>query len=129
VTPPSARARGGRLRRDRGAASLWVLALGLTLVAAGAAGAAIGTARVARHQAQVAADLGALAGAARAVEGAGPACDRAAELVAANRARLAGCRGDGLDVILTTEVTVVSLPGMTGAARATARAGPVRTVG
>ena len=56
-------------RRDRGSASLWLLAVGLTLVMAGMAGAAVGAARVAKHQARVAADFGALAGAVRTLDG------------------------------------------------------------
>ena len=54
---------------DQGSASLWLLALGLVIVAAGAAGAAVASAHLARHQARVAADLGSLAGAARVLDG------------------------------------------------------------
>jgi secretion/DNA translocation related TadE-like protein len=117
------RARG---RADRGAATLWVLAVGLALVAAGAAGAAVGAARVARHEARAAADLGALAGAMRIVEGPEGACARAATLVARNGGRLAECTVDGLDVVVTVEVVVTPLPGLTRTARAKARAGPIR---
>ncbi|HEX5541061.1 MAG TPA: Rv3654c family TadE-like protein [Micromonospora sp.] len=112
--------------RDRGSASLWLLAVGLLLVAAGLAGAAEGAARVARHQARVAADFGALAGAARWVDGPEAACARAAELVRANRGRLTSCALDGLDLQITVEVRVAPLPGLTRLASATARAGPVR---
>jgi secretion/DNA translocation related TadE-like protein len=102
-----------------------VLACGLVLVLAGLAGAAIGAARVARHHAKVAADLGALAGAMRAVEGAAVACARAADLAAANHARLTACHVEGLDVIATTSVTVTLPTGFAGTATATSRAGPV----
>jgi secretion/DNA translocation related TadE-like protein len=112
--------------RDRGSASLWLLALGLVLVAAGIAGAAIGAARVARHEARVAADLGALAGAARTLDGPVAACGRASAFVSANGGRLTTCRVDGLDLQITVEVSVVPLRGLTRIAEATARAGPVR---
>jgi secretion/DNA translocation related TadE-like protein len=114
-----------RTARDRGAASLLVLAIGLTLVGAGVAGAAIGAARVGRHQARVAADLGALAGAARVIEGESVACSRAAEFVTANKARLASCHTEGLDLIVVAEVTVTPLPGLVRHASAAARAGPL----
>ncbi|MFK3981520.1 Rv3654c family TadE-like protein [Micromonospora sp. NPDC050397] len=112
--------------RDRGSASLWLLAVGLTLVAGSLAGAAVGAARVAKHQARVAADFGALAGAARALEGPTVACARAGELVAANGARLVDCTVEGLDLQLVVELTVTPLPGLTRTARAVARAGPIR---
>lgn len=118
--------RGAGAGRDRGSASLWLLAVGLVLVAAGVAGAAVGAARVGRHQARVAADLGALAGAARALDGPGPACARAAELASGNGGRLVSCTVDGLDLQITVEVSVTPLPGLTRIARSTARAGPVR---
>jgi secretion/DNA translocation related TadE-like protein len=109
---------------DRGSATLWVLAVGLLLVGAGLAGASVGAARVGRQQAGVAADLGALGGAVRVVEGADAACARAAELVAANGARLTSCLVDGLDLLVTAEVTV---PPLHRTATATARAGPVES--
>ncbi|HEU4425318.1 MAG TPA: Rv3654c family TadE-like protein [Pilimelia sp.] len=112
--------------RDRGAASLWLLVVGLVVVAGGIAGAAIGAAVVARHEARTAADLGALAGAAWAVQGPESACARSAVVVTANRGRLASCRIDGLDVVVAVEVTVSPLPGLARTATASARAGPVR---
>jgi secretion/DNA translocation related TadE-like protein len=111
--------------RDRGAASIFVLALGLVLVAAGVAGAAVGAARVGRHQARTAADLGALAGAARAVEGPAAACARARQLAFANQARLTSCRVEGLEIVVEVQVSVTPLPGLTRYASAAARAGPV----
>jgi secretion/DNA translocation related TadE-like protein len=111
--------------RDRGAASILVLAIGLVLVAAGIAGAAVGAARVGRHQARTAADLGALAGAARAVEGAEVACERAGRLAFANGGRMTACRVDGLEIVVEVEVVVRPLPGLTRDASAAARAGPV----
>jgi secretion/DNA translocation related TadE-like protein len=115
-------------QRDRGAASLLLLAIGLALVAGGVAGAAVGAVRVGRHQARVAADLGALAGAVRVIEGEAVACARAAELVTANGGRLTSCRADGLDLIVRAEVTVRPLPGLTRTADAAARAGPITAI-
>lgn len=113
--------------RDRGAASLLALAIGLTLVAAGIAGAAVGAARVGRHEARTAADLGALAGAVRVIEGPAAACGRAAQLVEANGARLVQCWLDGLHLVVRVEVTVEPLPGLIRTATAVARAGPIST--
>ena len=121
--PPPRSLRGRE--RDRGAASIFVLAVGLVLVAAGIAGAAVGAARVGRHQARTAADLGALAGAGRAVEGPAAACERARQLAFANLARLTSCQVAGLEIVIEVQVTVTPLPGLTRYASAAARAGPV----
>jgi secretion/DNA translocation related TadE-like protein len=112
--------------RDRGSGTVWVLAAGLVLLLAGLAGAAVGAAHVARHRAQTAADLAALAGAAHAIEGSDPACARAAEIAAANGARVATCHLDGLDLTVTVEVSPPAVVGVGRPATATARAGPVR---
>lgn len=112
--------------KDRGAASIWVLAAGLLIVAMGVAGAAAGAAIIARHQAQASADLGALAGAARAAEGPRGACRRAAEIVAANGGRLVACVLDGFDLTVAVDVTVHPVRGIIRTAHAKARAGPVR---
>ncbi|MBQ1049616.1 flp pilus-assembly TadE/G-like family protein [Micromonospora sp. C51] len=117
------RAAGGG---ERGGATICLLGVVLLFVVAGLFGAGVGAARVARQQAGVAADLGALAGAARVLQDEPVTCARAAELVAANAARLVRCRIDGLDVLVTAEVIVSPLPGMTRSARATGRAGPLR---
>ncbi|MGN9811119.1 Rv3654c family TadE-like protein [Micromonospora sp. BQ11] len=111
---------------DRGGATVLVLALGLVFVLFGGFGAAVAAARLARQQAAVAADLGALAGAGRAFEGAAAACGTAGDVASANDARLVACRLHGLDLVVTVEVTVAPLPGLTRAAEASARAGPVR---
>lgn len=111
---------------DRGGASVWLLAIGLLLLAAGLVGAGLGAAHVARHQAQTAADLGALAGAVRAIEGRDAACARARELVVANDARLVECRLAGLDLTVTAAVSPPSVLGLGRDATATARAGPLR---
>ncbi|MEH0937904.1 Rv3654c family TadE-like protein [Micromonospora psammae] len=120
----------GRARRspgrDRGGATLCLLAAGLVLVTAGVSGAAVGAARVARQQARVGADFGALAGAGQALRGDRVACAAAGALAQANGARMTRCRLDGLDVLVTVEVAVTPLPGLRRVATATARAGPVR---
>ena len=112
--------------RDHGAATVWVLAVGLAFVLLGLACAAVGVAAVGRHEAQTAADLGALAGAARTLEGPDAACARAAEIVVANGGRMNGCAVHGFDVVVTVSV-VVRLPpqGSVRVATARARAGPV----
>ena len=112
--------------RDRGGATICLLAVGLLFVTGGLFGAQVSAARVARQQARVAADFGALAGAARALQDESLACDRAGEIIAANNARLVWCRLDGLDVLVTAEVAVDLLPGLTRVATVTARAGPLR---
>lgn len=111
---------------DRGGATIVLLATGLVFVLVGIFGAAVGAARMARQQARTAADFAALAGARRSLSGFTEACERAADLARANGAVLADCRLDGLDVLVTAEVTVVPLPGLSRTARATSRAGPVR---
>ncbi|MCP3783625.1 flp pilus-assembly TadE/G-like family protein [Micromonospora sp. A3M-1-15] len=117
---------GWRHQVDRGGATVCLLAVGLVLVLVGLFGAGLGAARCARHQARNAADFAALGGAGRAIEGAGEACARAADLAAANGARLTACRLDGLDVVATAEVRVAPLPWLARAASATSRAGPAR---
>ncbi|WP_320068233.1 Rv3654c family TadE-like protein [Micromonospora sp. RTGN7] len=113
-------------RGDRGGATVCLLAVGLVFVVVGVFGAAVGAARVARQRAAVAADFGALAAAGQALAGGGVACGSADEIARGNGARLTGCRLDGLDAVVTTEVTVTPVPGLTRVATATARAGPPR---
>lgn len=116
-----------RAGRDRGSASVAVLAVGLVLVAAGVAGAVVGSATVARQQARTAADLAALAGAGHTVHGGATACTRAGEVAAANGGHLTGCRVDGLDLTVTVAVEPAGPAGLAGPAVVTARAGPVRS--
>ncbi|SNT57346.1 helicase/secretion neighborhood TadE-like protein [Asanoa hainanensis] len=112
--------------RDRGAATVWVLGVGLAFVLLGLACAAVGVAAVGRHQAQTAADLGALAGAARTLEGPDAACARAAEIAGANGGRVSSCVVHGFGVVVTVEVAVRLPPrGSVRVATARARAGPV----
>jgi secretion/DNA translocation related TadE-like protein len=108
------------MKRDRGAATIWALAVGLVLVLFAAAMAQVGMAITARRKAHVAADLAALAGAARALEGVAVACGRARDYAIFNGAALSACRLDGFDLIVS-----VTIPTRFGTATATARAGPV----
>jgi secretion/DNA translocation related TadE-like protein len=85
------------------------------------AGAYLGSVVVARHRAQAAADLAALAAAARLPSGVAAACARATAVACGMGIDGAGCRVDGLDVVITVRVPVAFV----GAAQATARAGPV----
>jgi secretion/DNA translocation related TadE-like protein len=122
--------RGGRDNtdsgeRDRGAATVWVLAAGLVTVLVAMAATAVGAAIVARHRAQAGADLAALAGAAHAVEGEEVACARAAELVQANGGRMVACHLEGWDLTVSAEVVPASVAALAGTAHASARAGPV----
>ncbi|MEV6694522.1 Rv3654c family TadE-like protein [Micromonospora sp. NPDC051196] len=125
-TSERASSRSATTDRDRGGATICLLAAGLVFVLGGLFAAGVGTARMARQQARVAADFGALAGAARALQDEPTVCARAAEIVAANGARLVSCQIDGLDVLVTAELTVQPLPGLTRVATATSRAGPLR---
>ncbi|MEU8114933.1 Rv3654c family TadE-like protein [Micromonospora sp. NPDC048986] len=117
---------GGRSDRQRGGATVLLLAMGLVLVVFGTFGAAIVAAGMASQRAAVAADLGALAGAVRALDGDAVACASASDLAGRNDGRLVGCHLDGLDVLVTVEVAFTPLPGLTRVAVASARAGPVR---
>lgn len=109
------------MTRDRGAAALWALAVGLVLVLFAGALTSVGAAVNARHRARTAADLAALAGAARALEGASVACGRARAYAVANGAVMRSCRLDGFDLVVTVAVGT-----RFGAAEASARAGPVQ---
>ncbi|MEU7588775.1 Rv3654c family TadE-like protein [Micromonospora sp. NPDC049230] len=111
---------------QRGGATVLLLATGLVFVLVGTFGAAVAAAQIAGQRAAVAADLGALAGAARPLDGEATACASAADIVGRNAGRTASCRLDGLDVLVTVQVTFTPLPGLTRIATSTARAGPVR---
>lgn len=117
--------RPGRCRRlnrgEDGAATVLAVAIIAALLCVTAAGAWLGCVVVARHRAQAGADLAALAGAAQVPQGASAACARAAAVARAMGVATAGCRVDGLDVIVEVQVPVAHA----GTARASARAGPV----
>lgn len=102
----------------------FAVAMVVVLLTVTGGGACVGSAVVGRHRAQSAADLAALAAAGRRPAGAESTCALAELTVQQMAARLADCRLDGLDVVVTVEVPV--LLGQRGAApaRAVARAGP-----
>lgn len=111
--------------RDRGSATVLVLALVLVSGFLATAATGLGAALLARHRAQAAADLGALAGADVLLgRTAGAACEMAARVVRANRAGLHGCQVRGLDIVVATSVRPAGPVGRLGPARARARAGP-----
>ena len=115
-----------RLRRERGSATVWVLALAAVLGLVATAAVLVGVAVVARHRAASAADLAALAAAGRAVSGDPSACAAAAEVARANAAELTGC-SVGPGAIVEVEVSIAVRLGRLGVHTAVgrARAGPV----
>lgn len=110
---------------DRGSASVLTLGVCAVVMTLFVWGVWLGAATVARQRAQAAADAGALAAAGHAWEGSAVACTHARRLVAANRGRVVSCVLDGLDALVVAE-TDAPVTDRFGAARATARAGPVR---
>lgn len=98
----------------------------IAMVIVFAAGAAyLGAAATARHRAQSAADLAALGAAGALASGPDVACRQAGQIAERMRSVLAGCRIDGLDVVLEVSVPVHLGRWGVGPARAVARAGPV----
>ena len=111
--------------RDRGSATLWVLAAVLALSSFAALVLTAGLVAIDRHRAATVADLAALAAAAHSRDGPAAACDVAARVASASRARLVDCRLDGAEaVLLTVEVRPVGPLAGLPALRVTARAGP-----
>ncbi|NEK60539.1 flp pilus-assembly TadE/G-like family protein [Geodermatophilus sabuli] len=118
--------RWNRSDRERGSATVWVVALSGVLAAIGVAAVLVGSAVVARHRATGAADLAALAAAEQAVRGASGPCAVAAEVARANGARLTGCAVDAAAVVdVAVQVAVRLGPLGVRHAPARARAGPV----
>lgn len=115
---------------DAGASSVLLLAvLMVALVLVGAVGGLSG-AVLARHRATAAADLAALAGAdVLAGRAPGEACAAAAEVAAANGARLSQCSAEGTDLLVGTLVTPPGRLALLGPASGRARAGPGRAGG
>lgn len=111
------------MTRERGAASLLVVALTGVLLLVGCALGVV-AAMVADHRrAAAAADLAALAGAA-ALQRGDDGCAAAEPLAAANGARLVDCAVEGSDVLVTVEVTGPRWLGQRGDLVGRARAGP-----
>jgi secretion/DNA translocation related TadE-like protein len=120
--------RAGPPSRERGSATVLVLALVALICAAVVVCSAAGTLTVVRRTAAAAADAAALAGARAAVTGTtGQACAAAGTAAVLGHARLARCQV--MSGVVT--VTVVVMPprwlSWAGAARLNARAGPAET--
>lgn len=94
-------------RRDRGSATVLVLAACAGLLAVTAAVATVLSAGLGRQRAETAADLAALAGEAASLRG-DDGCARAAVVATAQSARVVTCAAVGDDLVVETEVR---LPG------------------
>lgn len=115
-----------RVRTEAGLAVPVVLGLGGALVSLALAAVAGGQVLVAQRRAASTADLAALAGAVAIQTGLEP-CDAARRLAALSGTTVAGCRVEGEQVRLTTEVAL-TIAGHDLTVRARAHAGP-REVG
>lgn len=114
---------------DRGAMTVVVLAVLGAFALFLLGGAGVASTVSAAHRARAAADLGALAGAAALEGGATPgaACDRAADLLRRNGARLTGCTVGADGSLLVSSQARIGLPlpaGGPDTAKARSRAGP-----
>lgn len=115
--------------RERGAATVLVVAATGVVLVLVVAGLALASAVVATHRARAAADLGALAAAQAIQAGKDPqgACAVAASVIGRNGARSTGCIAgvDGIVTCLATTSPAFTLPGtQPQTTTATARAGP-----
>ncbi|MFE3827648.1 Rv3654c family TadE-like protein [Streptomyces sp. NPDC059092] len=111
-----------RTSRDRGAATVWAAMAATTMCVVFAAVLALGQAVVARHRAGAAADLAALAAADRVPSGPAVACRGAADVAAAQGARVVRC-------VVSGEIAEVTATAQFGpyAPTVRARAGPPRS--
>lgn len=112
--------------RDRGSATVLVLALAVLLAGAATVLASLGAVAVARHRAASAADLASLAAADRSLLGQQAACAAAARVALAVSAELTSCLLEGDRVIVAVRVRPAGRLGALGSAEAVARAGPPR---
>ncbi|WP_193611101.1 Rv3654c family TadE-like protein [Nocardioides lijunqiniae] len=119
-------ARGAR-RGEGGAATLFAVSCLAVLLMLGAALGVVAAVVVAHRQAQAAADLSALAGAEVLGRGRDP-CAAAAQVAAANGARLAACTVTGRDVLVEVVVAGPHWLGQQADPSARARAGPTPTM-
>ncbi|ETK34428.1 Rv3654c family TadE-like protein [Microbispora sp. ATCC PTA-5024] len=110
---------------DRGAATIWMVALMAMIWMSAMVVVHVGVARVARHRAQNAADLSALAAASWAIARPEDACEHAGDIAAANGAEVVSCAVSGgvADVSTTVPFTAPTLGRRV--ATGVARAGPV----
>ncbi len=124
VRDPRRREPGDRNVSDAGVATVFACAACVVLLALAGLAVQLGAVLLARHRAQVAADLAALAGAALVLRGEQAACNRAIELVYANKAELVSCEVIGADLLVRVSFQVRAGP-LLGAGTGRARAGPV----
>lgn len=113
--------------RERGAATVFVLAVAAMVLAAGAVGSAVAGVVLLRHGAARAADAAALGAAMRVAAGRDAACARAAEVAGANGAGLLACAVHDAVVTVTVRSTASGWWAWLPAVRLDARAGPVET--
>jgi secretion/DNA translocation related TadE-like protein len=112
--------------RDRGSATIWLVALAMVLAVSGSVGTFVAVVAAASARAATAADLGALAGAAALLHHRGDPCAIAADVVRKNDAVLDRCAVDGVDVRVWARVVLPALDRLRlSPAQARARAGPV----
>lgn len=109
---------------DRGAATIWVVALIAAMLMFATGVLAIGSATVTRHRAAGAADLAALAAADYAPDGEQAACGWARWVTDRMRVRLVSCHLDGWNALIQTSADPPEPLERFGAATAHAKAGP-----
>jgi len=112
------------VRDDRGAATVFAVALIVVLIGVLTGAAAVGAAVIGRHRAQSAADLAALAAAGALAAGPGQSCSRAAAVSEAMDSRGGHCAVERLDVVVDVAVPVRFGRWHLGDAHGRARAGP-----
>jgi len=112
------------VRDDRGAATVFAVALIVVLIGVLTGAAAVGAAVIGRHRAQSAADLAALAAAGAVAAGPGQSCSRAATVAEAMDSRVGHCAVERLDVVVDVAVPVRFGRWHLGDAHGRARAGP-----
>ncbi|QFZ16315.1 Rv3654c family TadE-like protein [Saccharothrix syringae] len=105
---------------DRGAASVFAVAVAGVWFGLAAVGVRFGEEVVVRHRLAAAADLGALAAAAHLVDGVAVGCAKAGVVVGRMGGRLVRCDVAGWEVVVEVE----GGPSLFGAPSARARAGP-----
>lgn len=115
-------------RRDgqRGAGTVFILAIVLVIMVAAQAVVVLAAGQSARHRAAAAADLAALAAASRLALGSADPCVDAGRIARANGATLRDCVVDGMEVEVQVRVETTSVLPWLPAQDRRARAGPPR---
>jgi secretion/DNA translocation related TadE-like protein len=114
--------------RDRGSASVLVLAMAAVVGLAGGVAAELGLSVAARHHLAAVADAASLAAAAVVVDGAQGACATARSVARRNRVALANCRVTGPVVIVRLRARLGWPLGWLPALTLNSRAGPAETI-